>query len=513
MKKETMSALPLLCFLVIVLWGSASTLFAAVPATGDWQTIITQPGEVIDINSATIERGASDAKAWSRVVLDRLVNADEGGYDSIQVQNLYECSARRLKALRRVYFRGDTLVREEPIVRSRSNAVMAGSLDERMFRVACAPARGTLRNLAASPTSPPASSDTANIMLVTDKAASIRPQKPSLIVLPQIDTADMAAANQAAASVEQKPRELASSSASPSPVNKTSPVVSSPRLSKPSAVPTAPSPSVRVVENQADRRLRELRYANSGPSKIVKKDLVGNSPAYGQEKFADTKQGNWSYEGDTGPAHWAKLSKDYALCATGKRQSPIDIQDGIKVDLEEIVFDYKPTPVRIVDTGRAVRVNVASGLGLRVSGKQYELMYFNFHYPAEQRMAGRLYDMEVQLVHKNSEGQLAVVALLLEQGLEHPLIQSVLNNLPLDQDIEMTPAEVMDIGKLLPEKRTYWTYMGSLSRPPCTEGVLWMVFKQPIQVSAAQVAIFSRLYRHNVRPLQPAHNRMIKESR
>jgi carbonic anhydrase len=121
--------------------------------------------------------------------------------------------------------------------------------------------------------------------------------------------------------------------------------------------------------------------------------------------------------------------------------------------------------------------------------------------------------MVVHLVHKSAEGQLAVVAVLLEKGSEHPLIQTLWNNLPLEQDMEVTPDEAIDLNKLLPENRTYWTYMGSLTTPPCTEGVVWMVFKQPVQVAEQQVAIFSRLYRNNARPVQPAHGRLIKESR
>jgi carbonic anhydrase len=197
----------------------------------------------------------------------------------------------------------------------------------------------------------------------------------------------------------------------------------------------------------------------------------------------------------------------------GKRQSPINIHEGIKVHLEEIAFDYKPMQFRIIDTGHTVQVTVGEGLSLKVSGKRYELLQFHFHRPSEERINGRAYDMVMHLVHRNDEGQLAVIAVLLEKGSEHPLIQTLWNNLPLDQNIEMAPAEAIDLTKLLPENRTYWAYMGSLTTPPCTEGVLWMVLKQPMQVSAEQVSIFSRLYRNNARPLQPSNGRLIKESR
>jgi carbonic anhydrase len=183
------------------------------------------------------------------------------------------------------------------------------------------------------------------------------------------------------------------------------------------------------------------------------------------------------------------------------------------VDLDALLFDYKPALVRIIDTGRGIQMNVAGGLGVNVGGKRYELRYATFHRPAEVQVAGQVHDMEVQLVHEAGDGQWMVLALLIEAGSEHPVIQSVLNNLPLEQSLEVTPVSPVDVGKLLPDKRTYWTFMGSLNRPPCMEGVLWLVLKQPIQASVEQVAIFARLYAHNVRPIQPSNGRLIKESR
>jgi carbonic anhydrase len=150
---------------------------------------------------------------------------------------------------------------------------------------------------------------------------------------------------------------------------------------------------------------------------------------------------------------------------------------------------------------------------MQIMGKRYDLVQLHFHRPAEERVNGKTYDMVVHLVHKNDEGQLAVVAILLEKGGEHPLIQTLWNNMPLERDMDVSPAEPIDLMQLLPENRAYWTYMGSLTTPPCTEGVLWMVMKQPMQVSPEQVSIFSRLYRNNARPVQPSNGRLIKESR
>ena len=163
--------------------------------------------------------------------------------------------------------------------------------------------------------------------------------------------------------------------------------------------------------------------------------------------------------------------------------------------------------------GHTIQVNVAEGQTMRIMERTYMLLQFHFHKPAEERVNGRSYDMVAHLVHKDADGKLAVVAVLMEKGSEHPLIQTLWNNLPLEQGMLVSPAAPIDLNKLLPEKRDYWTYMGSLTTPPCTEDVLWMVMKQPLPVSPEQIAIFGRLYPHNARPVQPSNNRLIKESR
>ena len=222
---------------------------------------------------------------------------------------------------------------------------------------------------------------------------------------------------------------------------------------------------------------------------------------------------HWSYEGEGGPDNWAKLGPENALCDNGKRQSPIDIRDGIKVDLSPIQFRYKPAQFRIIDNGHTVQVVLAEN-SINVMGKDYELVQFHFHKPSEEKVNGRAFDMVVHLVHRSDDKQLAVVAVLLEKGVEHPVIQTLWNYLPLEKNVDVYPPNVaIDLNQLLPEKKDYFTYMGSLTTPPCSEGVLWMVFKNPVAVSPDQVSIFSKLYKNNARPIQPGNTRLIKESR
>jgi carbonic anhydrase len=223
---------------------------------------------------------------------------------------------------------------------------------------------------------------------------------------------------------------------------------------------------------------------------------------------------HWSYSGPTGPEHWGKLKPEFAACASGKRQSPIDIRDGARLELEPIRFDYKPAPLRIVDNGHTVQVNYAEGSSIQVAGERYELKQFHFHKPSEERINGRLYDMVAHLVHQSMDGRLAVVAVLFEAGPFHNgFVKGLWPHLPLESGREIAPLEVtIDVSELLPAERTYYTFMGSLTTPPCSEGVLWMVLKNPVPITAEQVRVFGRLYALNARPVQPPHGRLIKES-
>lgn len=263
----------------------------------------------------------------------------------------------------------------------------------------------------------------------------------------------------------------------------------------------------------SDREIRaeiERRLATYGSRMAARKKEKTAPPVPSVELQL---HGHWAYEGEEGPAGWGKLHPDWALCGNGKRQSPIDIRDGVRVDLEPIAFDYRPSRLRISDTGHTIQAELGEGSSITVMGREYRLVQFHFHRPSEERINGHQYEMVLHLVHRGDNDQLAVVAVMLERGPEHPVIQFLWNHLPLEAGLDNTPEAGVDLVRLLPENRSYFTYMGSLTTPPCTEGVLWMVLKQPVSLSADQIAIFSRLYRNNARPIQAGNNRLIKESR
>ncbi len=234
-------------------------------------------------------------------------------------------------------------------------------------------------------------------------------------------------------------------------------------------------------------------------------NLAGDTPSAAHDV-------HWSYEGEGGPQRWGKIDPANAKCDIGERQSPIDIRGGIRVDLEPVQFDYKPVRFNVIDNGHTIQVNLGAGNFITILGRRYELAQFHFHKPSEERINGRNYDMVAHMVHKDVDGKIVVVAVLIEQGKPNSLIQTVWNNMPLEKNDTVQPSGTLDMNQILPTNRQYFTYMGSLTTPPCTEGVLWVVIKEPIEVSQDQISIFSRMYPMNARPTQNTSGRLIKES-
>lgn len=271
--------------------------------------------------------------------------------------------------------------------------------------------------------------------------------------------------------------------------------------------PAARSPNVVRISTAA-----EAGHATAASEKAAGHGAGAPRARAAAAKPAQAHAPHWSYEGEGGPDSWGRLKPEFAKCATGTRQSPIDIRDGIRVELDPVQFDYRPSNFRVVDNGHTVQVNVAAGNSIEVTGRRYELVQFHFHRPSEERIEGRQFDMVAHLVHKDPDGRLAVVAVLLDRGSAHPLVQQVWNNLPLEQNVEVPAKPMIDLNHLLPTARRYYTYMGSLTTPPCSEGVLWMVMQQPVTISTEQIDVFSRLYPMNARPVQQAAGRLIKQS-
>jgi carbonic anhydrase len=226
----------------------------------------------------------------------------------------------------------------------------------------------------------------------------------------------------------------------------------------------------------------------------------------------------WDYEGPRGAEHWSTLDPAYAICNTGKEQSPIDIRDTEIAALPAIRFEYKSEPVRyVINNGYTIRINYhdAPGTGnfLIVGDKRYQLTQFHFHRPSEEYIHGRPYDMVLHLMHKASDGEVAGVAVLLRVGRANPIVRKVWEHMPKSEGQQEAAGVELDPAGMLPHDTGYYMYMGSVTAPPCTEGVKWFVLKTPVEISAAQIAAFAKLYPHDVRPLQPLNGRVVKESR
>jgi carbonic anhydrase len=223
----------------------------------------------------------------------------------------------------------------------------------------------------------------------------------------------------------------------------------------------------------------------------------------------------WTYEEEK---HWSDLDPDYATCNAGKEQSPIDIRNAEKAELPAIRFEYRSGPLKyLINNGHTIRVNYHDAPGsenfLIVGDKRYQLTQFHFHRPSEEYIHGHQYEMVVHLMHQAGDGKVAGVAVLLKAGSANATIQQLWEHMPRTEgkEQEIAGVEVNPAG-LLPHDTAYYTYAGSLTAPPCTEGVTWFVLKTPVDISAGEISAFAKLYPHDVRSPQPLNGRVVKES-
>ncbi len=222
---------------------------------------------------------------------------------------------------------------------------------------------------------------------------------------------------------------------------------------------------------------------------------------------------HWNYEhGHEGPGHWAELDPAFETCAKGGRQSPVDIRDAVKADLPKLDFHYTTAAPTLVNNGHTIQLNLPAGQSLTVGDKTYELLQFHFHTPSEEALHGKRTAMVGHFVHKNAAGELGVIGLLMQPGKTNAAFAPVFAHLPRKGEKITVDDLALDLAAMLPEDKGYYSFEGSLTTPPCSEGVNWMVLKTPIQLGAEQIKAFRRIYSANARPIQPLNGRVIKES-
>ena len=238
---------------------------------------------------------------------------------------------------------------------------------------------------------------------------------------------------------------------------------------------------------------------------------LGVSVLFSSSAFA----AHWGYSGEEGPDHWASLSSDYAMCGQGMNQSPIDLQAMTDAELPSIAFDYRSGMQGIVNNGHTVQVNMADGSSITVDGHEYELKQFHFHAPSENRIDGQAFPLEGHYVHADADGHLAVVAVMFEEGASESPLSGLWQHLPSHSGEQeaLDSAEMGNPVAILPEDKAYYRFNGSLTTPPCSEGVAWMVLKTPVTISAEQVAAFRQVMgdHDNNRPVQPLNARLVIE--
>jgi len=299
----------------------------------------------------------------------------------------------------------------------------------------------------------------------------------------------------------------------PPPIRLLPPPVTSPRSTAPRG-----AASERAAR-EANRRVRSGEPAPLiFPARETRRRAPRALPPAREEKAADTPAtgDDWSYSGANGPEFWGRLRPEWRLCSEGKRQSPIDFYASapVSVDLEPVKFDYRRSRFLIVNAEQRLRVKVTEPMSIEVRGRRYMLEGFTLHRPGESRIDGQAADMEVQFFHRDGNGRIAMLAVRVARG-DKPdeLLQTLLNNLPLEKGSGYAPDATIDLAAFVPQAPEHFLYMGSLTMPPCTEDVLWVVMKTPVSATEEQLSIFGRLHPGNARPVQPINGRMVLESR
>lgn len=223
---------------------------------------------------------------------------------------------------------------------------------------------------------------------------------------------------------------------------------------------------------------------------------------------------DWSYAGETGPAHWGSLDPSYAACVDGSIQSPIDITGAVGKPLADPVIRYVTSKVIVDNTGHTVQANALAGSSIAVDGVTSTLLQMHFHAPAENAIAGRRAPIETHFVHQAEDGKLTVIGVMLQAGAKRnrawqPLVRVLrLANLVTSSEVSQATAR-FDWAAMLPKDRRSYRFQGSLTTPGCAEGVSWIVMRQPVRLSASQIAAFTAVYDGNARPVQPLNGRPI----
>jgi carbonic anhydrase len=269
------------------------------------------------------------------------------------------------------------------------------------------------------------------------------------------------------------------------------------------------APAAQPAAHPASAPSKDEHHGDSPHDKP--KEISHDTPNH--SGTAPKASAHWAYSGSQGPQAWGELDSGFATCKVGKKQSPIDIdQTHRNNELLPIKFYYKPIETIVKNNGHTVQADLPKQrLYIEIEGERYDLIQYHFHIPSEHKVSGQPYDMELHFVHRHSDGTLAVIGVLFEEGKPLPALEPLLKSIPEEVGVASATFESNPMA-LFPSQKTFFRYDGSLTTPPCTEGVKWHVVVQPMDASAKQIDTLAHFYRSNARPVQNLQGRKVWRS-
>ena len=241
-------------------------------------------------------------------------------------------------------------------------------------------------------------------------------------------------------------------------------------------------------------------------------------PPWGSSRAEDTiATPAWTFDGVTGPEHWSELSPDYSVCEFGVEQSPVDLVDAKKMSAaDSLTFDYRPVTAHIRRQAWTVEIVFEQNCAITIDGTRYRLEHAHFRHPSEHLLSGRALEMEIQFTHRAENGAAAMVSVFIRQGKKHEILDDILAGIPASA-LQKSPVMAIDPSELLPKPlesqayQAFYRYKGSLTFPPCTEGIIWNVFKSPVEASAKQIRALAAIFSANARPVSKINQRILLE--
>ena len=482
----------------------------AAPALGAaWQLVDTSSNAQIEVDLGSAVRKDGMVTGWVQSTYAKKTSSKSGDffvYRTMKEQVRLDCRQQTSTILVRGYFDDDGS--EIAVIKGTGSprAVMPDTPEQRVLSGLCNPAADA-RTARARPAAARAAAPNAVDARYMDGPAPTA-RKAGLILAKSDATVPPAAAAIAKPAVKEEPKVEAKAveKAESKPAEKHAPAVAHAK--------TAPHAAAKADETREMVVARVMKARAGAPLPPETRARTAHAGAAATAGAAHTHSAHWDYEGEYAPYRWGDMKAEYGACKAGARQSPIDIRNPVVSEVEPIQFFYEDVPLKVTNNGHTIQVDYAAGSFILFGGVRYELLQFHFHTPSEERINGRSFDMVAHLVHRSAQGRLAVVAVLLTAGREQAMLQPVWNAMPGARDRTRERVDVaINVRQLLPSDTTYYSYMGSLTTPPCTEGVQWLVMKTPVEISREQIAHFTALYPMNARPLQALNDRLIKVGR